>query len=92
MNNKILSLIFALFMLVTIGFATNYDYLYNPYTGMQDRSLSLNQTGNALIVVNLTVNNVLKANDVICVNSVCSFNLSNNCTNYPSGGQTCGYP
>lgn len=33
-------------LVVTFGMAANYDWLYNPYTGRQDRSLSLNQTGN----------------------------------------------
>ena len=34
----------------------NYDFMYNPYTGKQDRSLAANQSGSS---TNVTVDNLL---------------------------------
>jgi hypothetical protein len=42
---KISILILAM-ILITFVYSANYEYFYNPYTAKQDRSLSLNQTGN----------------------------------------------
>ena len=39
-----------------IVIAQNFQYLYNPYTGRQDRSLSLNQTGYTIIADGFTLN------------------------------------
>jgi hypothetical protein len=36
---------FLFLLMVSIVFAGNFDWFYNPFTAKQDRSLSLNQTG-----------------------------------------------
>ena len=53
MGKAIIFLLIGILM-ISIVTAANYDWLYNPYTAKQDRSLSLNQTGN-----NMTMNNLI---------------------------------
>ena len=66
MDKTIIIMIFIL--LVGSVTAVNYDYIYNPYSGRQDRSTSLNQSGNDIIADNITAKNgtnnlIAKANN-----------------------------
>ena len=81
MKKVFINLLAVLFLLITIVGAANYEYLYNPYSGTQDRSLSLNQTNSALIVTNLTIVDTL---------NMTSGNITNvDCIIFISGGKIC---
>lgn len=41
-----LSILVLAIILISFVYSANYEFFYNPYTAKQDRSLSLNQTGN----------------------------------------------
>lgn len=43
---KTINLILICILCSTIVISVNYDYIYNPYTAKQDRSIKLNQSGN----------------------------------------------
>ena len=43
---KVIKYLVVFIILAGLVAATNFEYRYNPYTGRQDRSISLNQTGN----------------------------------------------
>ena len=54
---KIIYFVLLSFVLIgSLAFAANYEYLHNPFTGRQDRSLSLNQTNNNFTVDYINVN------------------------------------
>jgi hypothetical protein len=57
---------FVLLSLLVVG--VNYDYIYNPYTGKRDRSISLNQTGNNItadnFIGNLSADNTYNISDI----------------------------
>ena len=75
------AVIYGLIALILIGavFAVNYDYIYNPYTAKQDRSINLNQSG--FNMSDLYVNNIygLSASVIYIKNNLNLF--ENNITN-----------
>ncbi len=57
MGKAIIYLIIGILLIVSVS-AINFQWLYNPYTARLDRSLSLNQSGNEMVMDNLTVGNL----------------------------------
>lgn len=58
-------------MLISIVYAINYDYIYNPYTGKLDRSIKLNQSGD-----NMTADEFFKSDGTDCCAAAAGGNVS----------------
>ena len=74
---KVIKYLLLFIVLGGIVVAQNYMWLYNPYTGRLDRSLSLNQTGNDIIADNF-YNNLSNSVAYMDYQNIGDFNVSGN--------------
>jgi len=58
---KAIIFLFLFFLFVSLALAINYEYIYNPYTGKLDRTVTLNQSG-----YNFTIDCLRINNSIIC--------------------------
>ncbi len=56
---KAVIILFLLVLISTIAIAQNFEYRYSPYTAKRDRTLRLNQSGQSMIIGNLTLDNLI---------------------------------
>lgn len=74
---KAITIFMILAFIIPLAYAPRYDWLYNPYTGKQDRSLSLNQSGYNFTVNTINVEGSLVANNLAYLNKNQSWSGTN---------------